>query len=203
MNDYITLRNDYITLRNYYIRHHLMNDYITLRNGWSWTEGELIVNTGRVGNLFFQSWFWREPLLVLKRINSKHLKGRFAVCVSQSVNLIWARRAHCTRVKSILKVWTLFVAKVWGGGQKSSVWWEIGFSTCDQREQGLGRYVSQSVNLIRARRAAGRKDPSIFPTAISVSRGWAGAKPQDGSESIVVHCPRKWSHAVFCRLLPC
>ena len=36
----------------------------------------------------------------------------------------------------------------------------------------------------------------------SVRRGWAGAKPQDGSESIVVHCPRKWSHAVLCRLLP-
>ena len=35
-----------------------------------------------------------------------------------------------------------------------------------------------------------------FPTVMSMRRGWAGAKPQDGSESIVVHCPRKWSRAV-------
>ena len=91
---------------------------------------------------------------------------------------------------------------------------QLGFFRCDERghsfflptvseqwEEGAGIGPRPS-SLIKTYFQLLLPPQQIFPTVRSVRRGWAGAKPQDGSESIVVHCPRKWSHAVLCRLLP-
>ena len=92
---------------------------------------------------------------------------------------------------------------------------QLGFFRCDERghsfflpavseqwEEWAGSGLRPS-NLIKTYfQLLNLLGDKIFPTVRSVRRGWAGAKPQDGSESIVVHCPRKWSHAVLCRLLP-